>query len=181
MPFDPSQLLDQLQDTADSRESELSSARPRWSPLEQASIKTPEMDNRPADWLIRCRHRLEELSDVLRSFGIDAKMLTVRAFVRFAASDQDAPFSLRFQSVRQRFSDAAAVGKDKPVASAGWRGRLRDSWSSRNVHLTATGIRIATRPHSPRSALVSRQGFEAQSQNFDCHLARSHPGAARLP
>src|SRR5208282_598630 len=83
------------------------------------------MNNRPADRLTIRQHRLEELSHVLRSFGIDAKMPAVRTLVRFAARDQDDAVSLRLDQCSKLFSDAAAIGKDKPVARANRRGRLR--------------------------------------------------------
>ncbi len=86
------------------------------------------MDNPPAGRPIGRHRRLEKQSEVFRPFWTNTKMPTVRDLVRFAPSDKDAFRALRFQQCRQRFSYAAAVGKDKPALSIGSRGMLRGYW-----------------------------------------------------
>ena len=94
MPFDPSKFLDQLQSIT-TAQSLNCLERSRSSRLCRRSIKTPEMDNSTADWLIRRQHCRQKPSEVLCSFGTYTKMLTVRALVGFASTDKDSAISLR--------------------------------------------------------------------------------------
>jgi hypothetical protein len=129
------------------------------------------MDNRPADWLIGPQHRIEELSHVLRSFGIDAKLLGVRAFIRFAARDNDDPVSLCLDQRRKLFSDADPVGKDKPIGRAGWRGRLRGRLFVRTLFwLPLEFVEPVVNILIGGALGIAADAIEAQSDNFGCHL-----------
>jgi hypothetical protein len=89
-----------------------------------SNVKTPKMDNSATARHFGYEGRLEEPADIFRSFGTDAIMLAVRLRVRFAVSDQNAPFAPGFQQRGQRLSDATTIGKDQPACLASWRGRL---------------------------------------------------------
>ena len=92
--MDPDQFLDQLQDTAAAK-SLSGLQRGDVGLLRKSGIKAPKMDNPAADGLSSWQDRLEQRSEVLRPFRMNAKMLTIRVLVGFSTRDQDARFSLR--------------------------------------------------------------------------------------
>src|SRR5271163_1032157 len=78
------------------------------------------MDNRSTGRLTPRRQNFDEPAHVVGAFGVDAEVFCVRPLVRVAAADDYRSLSSISYLCRQLFSDASAVGEDRPSAGIDW-------------------------------------------------------------
>ena len=97
-------------------------------------------------------------------------MCAVSALVRVTAGDEKYLLTIRFQDLPQRFSDAAAVSKDKPAAGTRWH-RVRLFSCDALFGLPLELIQPVVEIFLETAVGTVAQRFEVYSQYLDDHLS----------